>query len=141
MKLVQYERPAFAGFGLGRLTQLQDELEQIFEAPQAWVPALDVIEDKDNFQVRVELPGLKREEIEVALVDGTLQISGERKLEAPAEGATVHRQERYQGRFVREITLSSAVAADKVSASHRDGVLTVTLPKAEEAKRRNITVA
>jgi len=140
MRLVQYERPAVTGFGLGRLTSLQDELDQLFKVQRTWVPALDVAEDKDNYQVRVELPGLKREDIEVALDDGTLVINGERKAEAPAEGTAIHRQERYYGKFSRALTLPSAVAADKVTAVYRDGVLTVTVPKAEEAKPKTITV-
>jgi len=140
MRLVQYERPAVTGFGLGRLSSLQDELDQLFEVQRAWVPALDVAEDKDNYRVRVELPGLKREDIEVALDDGTLVISGERKTEAPVEGTAIHRQERYFGKFSRALTLPSAVASDKVTAVYRDGVLTVTVPKAEEAKPKTITV-
>ncbi|HWY30707.1 MAG TPA: Hsp20/alpha crystallin family protein [Candidatus Acidoferrum sp.] len=140
MRLVQYERPALAGFGLGRLTTLQDQLEQLFDAQNAWVPALDVAEDKDGFRVRLEVPGLKREDIDVALNDGALVISGERKGEAAEEGTTVHLQERYYGKFSRTLNLPAAVATDKVKAAYRDGVLTVTLPKAEEAKPKTITV-
>lgn len=140
MRLVQYERPALAGFGLGRLTTLQDQLEQLFDAQNTWAPALDVAEDKDGFRVRLELPGLKREDIDVALNDGALVISGERKAEAPEEGTTVHLQERYYGKFSRTLTLPAAVATDKVKAAYRDGILTVTLPKAEEAKPKNIVV-
>jgi HSP20 family protein len=140
MRLVQYERPALAGFGLGRLTTLQDQLEQLFDAQNAWAPALDVAEDKDGFRVRLELPGLKREDIDVALNDGALVISGERKAEAAEEGTTVHLQERYYGKFSRTLTLPAAVATDKVKAAYRDGILTVTLPKAEEAKTKNIVV-
>jgi HSP20 family protein len=119
---------------------LQNELDQLFEVQHSWVPALDVAEDKDNYRVRVELPGLKREDIEVALDDGTLVISGERKAEAHVEGTAIHRQERYYGKFSRALTLPSAVAADKVTANYRDGVLTVTVPKAEEAKPKTIAV-
>ena len=79
MKLIQCSRPV-AWPTFGRLSNLQDELDRLFEAPlAAWAPALDVHEDKDSFSVRVELPGLKREDIEVALHDGALVISGERK--------------------------------------------------------------
>jgi HSP20 family protein len=99
-----------------------------------------VAEDKDGFRVRLELPGLKREDIDVALNDGALVISGERKAEAAEEGTTVHLQERYYGKFSRTLTLPAAVATDKVKAAYRDGILTVTLPKAEEAKPKNIVV-
>jgi HSP20 family protein len=140
MTLVQYERPALAGFGLGRLTNLQDQLDQLFEAQRAWAPALDVAEDKDGFRVQVELPGLKREDIDVSLDDGALAITGERKAETPQDGTTVHRQERHYGKFSRTLTLPSEVVADKVKAAYKDGILTVTLPKAEAAKPKTIAV-
>jgi HSP20 family protein len=140
MRLVQYERPALAGFGLGRLTTLQDQLDQLFEVQRAWAPALDVAEDKDGFRVQLELPGLKREDIEVSLDDGALVITGERKAETPQEGTTVHRQERYYGKFSRTLTLPSEVAAAQVKAAYKDGILTVTLPKAEAAKPKTIAV-
>jgi HSP20 family protein len=140
MRLVQYERPALAGFGLGRLTTLQDQLDQLLDAQRAWAPALDVAEDKDGFRVRLELPGLKREEIDVSLEDGALTITGERKTETPQEGSTIHRQERHYGKFSRTLTLPSEVVADKVKAAYKDGILTVTLPKAEAAKPKTIAV-
>jgi HSP20 family protein len=142
MKLVQYHRPALAWPTFNRLSSLQDELSQLFEAPlTGWLPALDVQEDKDNFTVRVELPGLKREDIEVSLNDGALTISGERKSETYGEGTEVHRQERFYGKFSRVLTLPTAVAADKVKAQYKDGILTVTLAKAEEAKPKQINVS
>lgn len=142
MKLVQYTRPGLAWPTFGRLANLQDELDRLFEAPlRAWAPALDVREDKDSYTVRAELPGIKREEIEVSIQDGTLVISGERKAETVDENTEVHRQERYFGKFSRALTLPTAVAGDKVKASHKDGVLTIVLPKAEEAKPKQITVS
>ena len=142
MKLMTYQRPGLAWPTFGRLTSLQDELEQLFESPlRAWAPALDVHEDKDGFNVRVELPGLKQEDIEVSLHDGALVISGERKGEKISEDTEVHRQERYYGKFSRVLTLPTAVAGDKVKATYKDGILTVTLPKAEEAKPKQINVA
>jgi HSP20 family protein len=141
MKLMQYTRPGLAWPTLGRLTSLQDELDRLFESPlQAWTPALDVHEDKDNYSIRVELPGMKREEIEVSIQNDALVISGERKAEAVSEGTEVHRQERFYGKFSRVLTLPTAVAGDQVKAAYKDGVLVVTLPKAEESKPRQITV-
>jgi HSP20 family protein len=105
-----------------------------------WTPALDVFEDKDNIFVRVELPGMKREDIEVSLHEGTVSISGERKSESKYEEADVHRSERFFGRFQRTIALSAPVAAEKVKAQYKDGILTVTLPKTEEAKPKVIDV-
>ena len=142
MKLIQYQRPSLAWPTFGRLTGLQDELERLFESPMTgWAPALDVHEDKDSFSVRLELPGMKREDIEVSLQDGSLIISGERKEEQVNEETTVHHQERYYGKFSRALTLPTAVAGDKVKAQYRDGILTVTLPKAEEAKPKAINVS
>jgi HSP20 family protein len=142
MKLMQYQRPGLAWPTFGRLASLQDELDRLFESPlTGWAPALDVHEDKDGFSIRVELPGMKREDIEVSLQDGALVISGERKEEQVQEGTEVHRQERFYGRFSRALTLPSAVAGDKVKAQYKDGILTVTLPKAEEAKPKAITVS
>jgi len=136
-----YHRPGLAWPSFGRLANLQDELDRLFETPlQAWAPALDVHEDKDKFTVNLEVPGLKREDINVHLEDGSLVISGERKEETTSEGTEVHRQERYYGKFSRALTLPTAVAADKVSAAYKDGILTVTLPKAEEAKPKQIDV-
>ena len=141
MKVIQYQRPV-AWPTFGRLSNLQDELDRLFESPlTAWAPALDVHEDKNGFSIRVELPGMKREDIEVSLQDGALVISGERKAEAVQEGTEVHRQERYYGKFSRALTLPAAVAGDKVKAQYKDGILTVTLPKAEEAKPKTISVS
>lgn len=142
MNLVQYTRPGLAWPTFGRLANLQDELDRLFESPlQAWAPPLDVVEDKDAFTIRAEIPGMKREDIEVSIQDGALVISGERQEEKVNEGSEVHRKERYYGRFSRALTLPVAVSSDKVKASYKDGVLTVTLPKAEEAKPKQITVS
>ena len=141
MKLVAYQRPGLGWPNFGRLLNLNDELERLFETPlPAWAPALDVHEDKEKFTVNLELPGLKREDISVHLEDGSLVISGERKAETVSEGTEVHRQERHCGKFSRALTLPVAVAPDKVKASFKDGILSVTLPKAEEAKPKQIDV-
>lgn len=136
MRLIQCER-----LGLGRLTNLQDELDRLFGTQTVWAPVLDVQEDKDNYIFRAELPGLKREDIKVSLQDDTLVISGERKVEKVEEGVEVHRQERYYGKFQRTLTLSEPVAADKGKAEYKDGVLTITLPKTEAAKPKKIDVS
>ena len=132
---------------LGRLNDLRDEIDRIFEAPLArtseflgWAPAFDVYEEKDNFVVKAELPGLKKEDINVSLQDGSLIISGERKSETKGEGAEVYRAERYFGKFQRSVSLPTPVAANNVTAEYKDGILTVTLPKSEEAKPKQIEV-
>ncbi len=131
-------RPSFV-----RFTSLNDELNRLFgsQVSEPWTPAVDVYEDQENFVVQAELPGLKREDIEVSLHDGTLTISGERKPEKRSEETEVYRAERYVGRFQRALVLPTTVAADKVKAGYTDGVLTVTLPKIEEAKPKKIDVS
>lgn len=130
---------------------MRDEIDRLFDAPLAeltrtsrllsgWTPALDVSEDKDNIYVRVELPGMKRQDIDLSLHNGSLSISGERKSEGKHEDAEVYRSERFFGRFQRTVTLPTPVATDKVKAQYKDGILTVTLPKTEEAKPKHIDV-
>lgn len=134
----------------GRLTDLRNEIDRLFEAPltelaqasqllSGWTPPIDVHEDKDNVLVKVELPGMKKEDIDISLHEGCLSVSGERKV-STIENAEVHRAERFEGRFQRTVSLPSAVAAERVTAQYKDGVLTVTLPKTEEAKPRRIDV-
>jgi len=152
MNLIRYQKPDMAWPTFGRLSSLRDELDRLFESPLAewtrtsqllsgWTPALDVYEDKENFIVKAELPGMKREDISVSLHDGMLSISGERKSETKHENAEVHRTERFFGRFQRAVTLPASVAPDKVKAQYKAGVLTVTLPKTEEAKPKQIDVS
>jgi len=150
--LMRWQRPVLTTWpGFGRLTDLRDEIDRLFEIPLAemaktsqilsgWTPALDLYEDKENLFVRIELPGMKKEEIEVSLHDGSLSIAGERKSEEKFKDAEVYRAERFFGRFQRTVTLPSPVAMDKVKAQYKDGVLTITLPKTEEAKPKHIDV-
>ena len=141
MKLVTYQRPGLAWPTLGRLADFQDELDRFFESPlPAWVPALDVHEYKEGFTIRVELPGFKREDINVSLQEGSLVISGERPAEKLSDETGILRQERFYGKFSRALTLPAEVAGDKVKAVYKDGVLTVSLPKAEEAKPKQVNV-
>jgi HSP20 family protein len=150
--LTRWQRPEGATWPVfGGLTNLRDEIDRLFEAPLAeltrtspllsgWSPALDIFEEKDNVVVKAELPGMKKEQIEVSLHDGSLSISGERKSEGDHTEAEVYRAERFVGRFQRTVTLPMQVAGDKVKAQYKDGVLTITLPKAEEAKPKQIDV-
>ncbi|ACL05371.1 Hsp20/alpha crystallin family protein [Desulfatibacillum aliphaticivorans] len=102
-------------------------------------PLTNVTEDADNFYVYAELPGMDPSEINISITGKTLSLSGERKI-APEEGASYHRKERKGGKFNRTITLKTNVDAAKVEANFVHGVLTVVLPKAEEAKPRQIAV-
>jgi HSP20 family protein len=152
MSLIRYQSPdVMAWPSLDRWSTLRDDLNSLFELPftgrgrqgqlfSGWSPALDLYQNNDNIVAVLELPGMKKEEIEISLHDGTLTIAGERKTEG-SNGETAERSERYVGKFRRSITLPVRVDANKVSATYRDGILTVTLPKAEEAKPKRIEVA
>ncbi len=105
-----------------------------------WSPALDVHDEKEAFTVTLEAPGLKKEDFEISFHDGVLSIAGERKEEKETKERNCFRRERYFGRFSRSVSVPSVVKSDKISAAYKDGVLTVTLPKAEEAKPKQIEV-
>ena len=151
--LIRWQRPDLSPWaGFGRLSGLRDEIDRLFETPLAdlvrtsqllsgWTPALDMYEDKDNFYVRLELPGMKKEDIELSLHEGSLSIAGERKVENKSKDSEVYRSERFFGRFQRTVSLPKAVTVEKVKAHYTDGILTVTLPKAEEAKPKHIDVS
>jgi len=102
-------------------------------------PRIWLADKGESLEVKAEIPGLSEADVQVSLNQETLTLSGERKLEAP-EGYSVHRQERPSLRFSRSFTLPSKVDVENVTAKVRDGVLVVTLPKAAEAKPRQITV-
>jgi len=150
--LTRWQRPALTAWqGFGRLNDLRHEIDRLFDSPfnelthssqilSGWTPPVDLFEDKDNFIVRAELSGMKKEEIDLTLHDGSLSISGERKAEDKYHDAEVCRAERFFGRFQRTITFPTQIAGDQVKAQYKDGILTVKLPKAEEAKPKNIEV-
>ncbi len=106
-----------------------------------WSPALDVHDDKDAFTVTLEAPGLNKEDFEISYHDGVLSIAGERKEETETKERNYFRRERFFGRFSRSVSLPAEVQPDKVTAAYKDGVLTVTLPKAEKAKPKQIEVS
>jgi len=105
-----------------------------------WKPAVDVKETKDAFVLEAELPGLAKDDIHITLEDSVLRLSGERRFEKEEEKDNYHRIERAYGSFSRSFTLGSGVDATKVAAAFKDGVLTVTVPKAEESKPRQIDI-
>lgn len=152
MKLARRENPDFWNVSpFEHLNELQSEINRLFENPlsgwtrtpqffNTWAPAMDLYEDKDNLVVESELPGMKKDDIEISIHEGALNISGERKEENRPEDSQGFRSERFYGRFHRTIALPKPVEVDKVSASYKDGILRVVLPKAEEAKPRQIEV-
>ncbi|HUD48198.1 MAG TPA: Hsp20/alpha crystallin family protein [Candidatus Baltobacteraceae bacterium] len=159
MSNTKWQRPDFWAFSpVRRITSLRDEVDNLFNLAfgrltgfsaeperasqflEGWFPAVDVYEDKDNLLVRAELPGMKKEDIEISLHEGALTLSGERKGQELQEGAETYRSERRLGRFHRTISLPCSVVGDKIKATYTDGILTVSLPKAEEAKPKQIPV-
>lgn len=103
-------------------------------------PAVNVTSNEDNYFLRAELPGLDAEALDISVDQNTVTIKGQRTNEIEGEGVSFHRRERTSGTFARAITLPSDIDADSVDASYRNGLLTVTVPKAPETKPRQITV-
>jgi HSP20 family protein len=103
-------------------------------------PLVNLSEDKDNYYVRAELPGVKADDIDIQATGNTVSLKGERKIPIENDGAKYHRREREAGSFSRMISLSNDIDPEKVDASLVDGILKVLLPKAEKAKPKQITV-
>lgn len=130
------------------LFNLSRELDRFFDSPVSrgdypgtFAPSVEVREDKDAYNVSVEVPGVDRKDVEVTLHDGVLTISGERKQETEVKEDEYFRTERFYGRFQRQISLPQPVNAEAVKAGYKDGVLTITLPKSAEAKPKQINIA
>ena len=103
-------------------------------------PLANLTEDKDNYYVRAELPGMKADDIHISATGNSLSISGERKIPSEGEDVRYHRRERNAGSFSRVLALPGEVDVDKIEASHVNGILTVVIPKAEKAKPKQITI-
>ncbi len=106
----------------------------------SWVPGINILERQDSLVVTADLPGLKAEDVEVTVEEGTLSIRGERKLEEAAEGETYHRVERLYGSFERTFTLPNSIDIDKIEARFSNGEMVLTLPKREESKPRSVKI-
>jgi HSP20 family protein len=153
MSLIRYQSPELSTWSpFVGLSTLRDEMNRLFDlsAPGVtgredrlmggWSPALDVFQDKDHLFVKAELPGMKKEDIEISLHENTLTVAGERKQEREVKEGDAYRRERFFGRFHRSVTLPIPVQTDHVTAQYKDGILAVTLAKAEEAKPKQIEV-
>lgn len=135
------------------LESIQSDLNRLFgrtyggergsgEAPGqvAWVPPLDILETQDGLVVHVELPGIEPASVEVSVEDSTLSIRGERRFYENVGEEAVHRVERRYGTFGRSLTLPSSCDPNRIEASFDKGVLTISIPKAEEAKPKKINI-
>jgi len=144
MDLTPYRR----GSGLARL---QDEMDDLFgrffghhalAAPDrgAYWPPLEVAEGQESITVKAELPGMQADDINISVQGNTLSITGEKKEQAEEQREGYYRSERRYGSFRRDMVLPGDVDADKVTAAYRDGILTVSLPKTEQAKAKTVKV-
>ncbi len=134
------------------LSTLQDRFNRVFGSLQprrereeelglgAWIPPVDIVEEKDRILLTAELPGFKESDIEVQMEGGVLTLRGERKSETEKEGRTFHRMERSYGQFVRSFTLPNNVDRERIKANFANGLLEIELPKREEAKPRQIKI-
>lgn len=105
-----------------------------------WTPSTDMSETDNEYLITVDLPGITKKDVEVNIQDNRLTISGDRTMEEKEDKKNYHRRERFQGRFMRSFTLPAAVKEDKIKARFKDGVLTVTVPKAEVKKAKTVMI-
>jgi len=108
--------------------------------PTTWMPAVDLVEKNDGYVATVELPGVNKDDVKITLQENILTIKGEKKDEKETKDSNFHRVERSYGSFQRSFTLPTSVKQDKVDAQYKDGILTISLPKAEEAKSKQVEV-
>ena len=135
------------------LRSLQDEVNRLFStslgrgfddeglARGAWMPSVDIFENKDEIVLEAELPGMNREDFELTIENNVLTLRGERRFEKKDEADNYHRVERAYGQFTRSFTLPQTVSPEGATAEYKNGVLRVTLHKREEVKARRIEIA
>ena len=122
-------------FGLSKKEDYDEEYENA-----VWMPLTDIYEDKDDYKIKADLPGIKKDDVKISFSDGKLSISGERNQEKENKDARSHRIERTFGKYYRSFTLPKKIKEDKIKADFKDGQLTVTIPKAEEVKPKEIDI-
>ena len=105
-----------------------------------WAPPVDIFEKHDHLIIRAEIPGVQKEDVDVRIENGVLTLQGERKQEAEVTEGNAYRMERIYGTFTRTFSLPTTVDAAKVTATYKDGVLEVTIPKVETAKPKKIEI-
>lgn len=106
-----------------------------------WMPLTDIFEDKDNYTIKADLPGINKKDVKISFNNGELSISGERVQESENKDAKSHRIERTFGKYFRSFTLPKEIKADKIKADFKDGQLTITIPKADEVKPKEIEIS
>jgi HSP20 family protein len=126
------------------MTQLQNRFDRLFEAvggrQESWLPAVDVFDTKDAVVLKAELAGMDPDDIEIEVEDNVLTIKGERKFEEKVDEERYYRVERRFGSFQRSLALPQGVKSDEIEANYDEGILTVSVPKAEQEKPKRIEV-
>jgi len=105
-----------------------------------WMPLTDIAEDNDNYYLKVDLPGIKKQDVKISYIDGNLSISGERVQDKEAKDKKIHRVERSYGKYYRSFNIPKEIKDDKIKAEFKDGQLTITIPKADEVKPKEIDI-
>lgn len=140
-KLLNMEREfnkLFDSFGKRFGTRESDSPDEYENA--VWMPLTDIKEDKDNYYLMLDLPGISKGDVKVGYNNGQLSVSGERKQEKESKDSRFHRVERVFGRYYRTFTLPQKVKEDKIEAEFKDGQLAITVPKVEEAKPKELEI-
>ena len=146
MTYVTLRRPARGLFGLhAEMGRMFNDLfaspnEPTDETEERWSPSVDIAETDSGFEVRAELPGVKQDDVNVSVRDNVLTLRGEKRQEETDEGKDYRRVERHYGSFQRAFTLPPNVNSEAITANYRDGVLTLTVPKVEEAQPKEIPI-
>ena len=133
------------------LSTLRDDMDKLWDrffgewptrepVRREWAPSLDMSETKNNIVVKAEVPGLEPNDIDISITGGVLTIKGEKKQEKEEKDENYHRIERSYGTFTRSVRVPQEVQSDKIEATYKDGVLKITLPKSEEAKKKGIKI-
>jgi HSP20 family protein len=135
---------------VSELMRMHDQLNSLFdgsvdrradEGPYGnWSPAVDLREEDNQYVLCADMPGMRKEDIDIHVENNVLTVTGERRFEAEQKKDTYHRIERAYGKFVRSFSLPVRVVAESINASYKDGVLQVAIPKAEESKPKKIAI-
>ncbi|MEJ2023929.1 MAG: Hsp20/alpha crystallin family protein [Deltaproteobacteria bacterium] len=148
MAILRWRDP-FETRAFGELNRLQDEMNMLFDrffgertpVRNAGVfPAVNVTQDENAIYITAELPGISGKDLDITVEESTVLLKGERKVDPESEDVSYHRRERGEGKFSRTVTLPTRIMTDRVKAETKNGILRLTLPKAEEVKPKKIEI-
>lgn len=153
MSLIRWNPNRELGSFPSDILSMQREINRMFDTffrgglsdetalvPTAWTPSVDIAEHDNEYVVKMEIPGVEKNDVKITMHDNVLTVTGEKKNEKESKGSSYHRIERAYGAFERSFALPSSVKADSIDAVFKDGILKITLPKSEEAKPKQIEV-